>query len=255
MSRRETREKLRGLPLIEHLKELRSRLVASLAFFGVAFIMCYTFRGPIYDFITAPLGNALRGNQLLANLIYTRVTEAFTSSLAIAFSAAMFASIPFWSIEFWLFVTPALYKEEKKQYLPYILASPVLFLAGAAFCYFLVLPPMFEFLIGYVDGMKLTTPLVLQAKIDEYVALTTSLMNAFGICFLTPVFLSLAVRLGIISRDMLKSGRRYAVVIIFVVAAILTPPDVVSQVLLALPLMAMYELSILLTRPRRKKSA
>ncbi|MDR2098453.1 MAG: twin-arginine translocase subunit TatC [Rickettsiales bacterium] len=254
-TKRHPQERLRELPLAEHLRELRHRILASLAFFGVAFILCYTFRDSIYDFATAPLARAMRDNRIIANMIYTKVTEAFTSNLSITFSAAQFLSIPFWSIELWLFITPALYKDEKKQYLPYILLSPALFLLGAAFCYFLVLPPMFGFFLKYTNNEALATPLILEAKIEEYVSLTSSLMNAFGICFLTPIFLGLLVRAGAVSRETLKSKRKYAVVLIFIAAAVLTPPDVVSQILLAVPLMAMYELSILLARPKNPKSA
>lgn len=247
------KEKLRELPLREHIKELRSRILACLAFFSVAFIFCYLCKEHVYNIATYPLVEAFKANRMMPAIIYTRLPEAFTSLLSIASSAAFLVSIPFFTIELWLFITPALYKEERKWLLPYMLLTPILFFAGALFCYFLVLPPAFEFFIGFSDSGKLAAPLVLQTKIAEYIDLAASLLGAFGICFLTPVFLALLSRFGFVSADALRAGRKYAIVAIFALAAILTPPDVASQIMLAVPFMLMYELSILLIAGRKIK--
>ena len=240
-------EKLPELSLLDHLNELRLRLIHSLIFFIIAFIVCYSFKDEIYNLITYPLTKILHENHLQPQIIYTKITENFTSTLSIVFSSALFTSIPYWAIEIWLFITPALYKEEKKYFLPYIFLTPFLFLCGVIFCYFLVLPPAFNFFINYGNNGR-NIPLILEAKITDYINLTTSLLNAFGICFLTPIFLILLVKFGILSRQTLKNQRKYAIVLIFIISAILTPPDVLSQILLAIPLICMYELSILLSK-------
>jgi sec-independent protein translocase protein TatC len=242
---------LKELPLAEHLKELRSRIINCVAFFAVALALCYSCRDRVYNIITYPLVEAFKAGRFMPSVIYTRLTEAFTSMLSISVSAALLVSVPFFTIQLWLFITPALYKEERKWLLPYMLLTPILFFAGVLFCYFFVLPPAYLFFIEFADGDKLASPLMPQARISEYVDLTTSLLTAFGICFLTPVFLALLVRFGIVSADALKRGRKYAVVMIFIVAAVLTPPDVASQIMLAVPLMLMYEISILLLSRRK----
>ena len=240
-------EKLPELTLLDHLTELRLRIIHSVIFFLIAFIVCYSFKNEIYNLITYPLTKVLNENHLQSKIIFTKLTENFTSTLSIVLSASIFISIPYWAIELWLFITPALYKDEKQLFLPYIFITPILFLCGVIFCYFLVLPPAFEFFITFGNSGR-TTPLLLDAKITDYIELTTSLLNAFGICFLTPIFLILLVKFGILSPEKLKKYRKYAIVFIFIIAAILTPPDIFSQILLAIPLIGMYELSILLSK-------
>lgn len=247
-----TKEQLKEFPLIEHLTELRSRIIHSLLFFIFAFVFCYTFKDDIYNLITYPLVSILQNNHISNKLIYTKITEAFTSTISITLSSALFISIPYFAIELWLFITPALYKNEKKYFFPYILITPILYLSGVIFCYFLVLPQTFDFLISFANGKK-ATPLILQAKITEYIDLTITLLNAFGICFLLPIFLILLIKFNIIERQSLIKLRKYAIILIFIIAAILTPPDVISQILLAIPLMLMYELSIILTRTKTKE--
>ncbi len=249
-----TKEQLKEFPLIEHLTELRSRIIRSLLFFLFASIFCYTFRDDIYNLITYPLLSTLESNHIANKLIYTKVTEAFTSTISIIFSSALFISIPYFAIQLWLFITPALYKNEKQQFFPYILITPILFLCGIIFCYFLVLPQAFDFLISFAGGEAKLTPLVLQAKITEYIDLTITLLTAFGICFLLPIFLILLIKFNILERYTLIKFRKYAIIIIFIIAAILTPPDIISQILLAIPLMLMYELSIILTRNKNQQN-
>ena len=245
-----TPEQLDELPLIDHLNELRSRIIQSALFYLVAFILCYSFKDEIYNMITYPLTSVIRKSGLNnIQIIYTKLTENFTSTLSIVLSTATFISIPFWAIEVWLFITPALYRKERLSLFPYIVISPILFLCGVLFCYFIVLPQAFDFFINFgTDGR--TQPLLLQTKITEYINLTTSLLNAFGICFLTPVFLILSVRWGLINRTTLQKNRKYAIVLIFLFSALLTPPDIFSQIILAIPLLLMYEISILLSRPK-----
>lgn len=243
-------EKLPELTLLDHLTELRLRIIHCIIFFLITFIVCYSFKNEIYNLITYPLTKVLNENHLQSKIIFTKLTENFTSTLSIVLSASMFISIPYWAIELWLFITPALYKEEKRYFLPYIFITPILFLCGVIFCYFLVLPPAFDFFITFGNNGR-TTPLLLDAKITDYIELTTSLLNAFGICFLTPIFLILLVKFGILSQEKLKKYRKYAIVFIFIISAILTPPDVFSQILLAIPLIGMYELSILLSKKKK----
>ena len=245
-----TKEKLPELTILDHLKELRLRIIHSLIFFLISFIVCYSFKNEIYNLITYPLTKILNENNIQSKIIYTKITENFTSTLSIILSSSIFISIPYWAIELWLFITPALYKDEKKYFFPYIFITPILFLCGVIFCYFLVLPPTFSFFINFGNQGR-ATPLLLEAKITDYIDLTTSLLNAFGICFLTPIFLILLTKYNIISRESLKKYRKYAIIIIFTIAAILTPPDVLSQFLLALPLITMYEISILLSKKNK----
>ena len=244
-------EQLTELPLIDHLNELRSRIIQSAIFFLIAFILCFSCKEEIYNIITSPLTTAIHKSGISdIHIIYTKLTENFTSTLSIIFSSAIFVSIPFWAIELWLFITPALYKNERLSIFPYIIISPILFLCGVLFCYTIVLPNAFEFFINFGTAGR-TQPLLLQAKITEYINLTTSLLNAFGICFLSPIFLILSVRWGLINRTTLQRNRKYAIVIIFLLSAILTPPDIFSQIILAIPLLVMYELSILLSKPQK----
>ena len=205
------KETLPELSLLDHLNELRQRIIHCLIFFLIALIVCYSFKNEIYNLITYPLLKVIQSSHIKSNLIYTKITENFISTFSIIFSSAIFISIPYWAIELWLFVTPALYKDEKKFFFPYLFLTPILFLCGVIFCYFLVLPPAFEFFINFGQTGR-DTPLLLQAKITDYIDLTTSLLNAFGICFLTPIFLILLVKFGFLSRQTLKKNRKYAIV-------------------------------------------
>ncbi|MCL2439814.1 MAG: twin-arginine translocase subunit TatC [Alphaproteobacteria bacterium] len=241
-------EKLKQMPLFDHIAELRSRIIAAGTFFLVAVALCYTFRYEIYNFMVAPLAKALVANGLKPELIFTSPAEAFTSMLGLVFRAALLFSAPFFVAQAWLYVSPALYKSEKRPALIYAVAAMILFLAGAVFAYMLVLPVALRFLSGFVDGAGLAAPLVPQMKIAEYFSFAVAMMFAFGICFITPVLLVFMVRFGAVRNATLRAGRKYWVLFAFVIGAILTPPDVASQVMLALPLIAMYEAAILITR-------
>ena len=245
------KEKLPELSLLDHLNELRQRIIHCLIFFLISFIFCYSFKNEIYNLITYPLLQTIQSSHIQSKLIYTKITENFISTFSIVTFASFFVSIPYWAIELWIFITPALYKDEKKRFFPYIFLIPLLFLCGVVFCYFLILPPAFEFFINFGQEGRLL-PLSLQAKITDYIDLTTSLLNAFGMCFLTPIFLILLVKLNILRRETLKKNRKYAIVLIFTISAILTPPDVLSQILLAIPLIFMYEISIILSKNNNK---
>ena len=244
------KETLPELSLLDHLNELRQRIIHCLIFFIIAFIVCYSFKEEIYNLITYPLLKVIQSSHTNSKIIYTKITENLVSTFSIIISSAIFISIPYWAIELWLFITPALYKEEKRFFFPYIFLTPILFLCGVIFCYFLILPPAFNFFINFGQSGR-NIQLSLQAKITDYIDLTTSLLNAFGLCFLTPICLILLVKFGILSRETLKKNRKYAIVIIFIISAILTPPDVLSQILLAIPLIAMYEISILLSKKHK----
>lgn len=241
------KEVLKEYTLIEHIKELRSRIIKSMIFFIFAFIFCYCFKREIYNIITYPLLKTLTESKLSTTIIYTKITEAFTSTLSLTFSSAFFLSIPYIGIQLWLYIMPGLYKKERKLFLPYLLITPILFITGVIFCYFLILPIAYKFLISFGNN-NAQIPLILQTKITEYIDLTITLLKAFGISFLFPIFLILLIKFNIVSRQTLITKRKYAIIIIFIISAILTPPDVISQILLAIPLLLMYETSIYLTR-------
>jgi sec-independent protein translocase protein TatC len=246
------KEKLKQLPLFDHLAELRRRIVLCAVFFTVALALCWSFRANIYAAITAPLADALKASGQSAEFIYTGITEGFSSLLAIALKAALCVSLPFFAIEGWLYIAPGLYKDERRRSAPYLLAAPALFVCGLAFAYCFVLPAAFDFLIGFPRASNLETPLVLMAKLPEYIDLATSLLFAFGLCFLIPLALVLCIRLGIVSRESLAKGRKFWLVASFVAGAALTPPDIMSQIMLAIPLYLMLEAALLITRRNPK---
>ncbi len=245
------------MPLIDHLMELRSRLLWSVGAFVICFAVCYYFSTQIYGFLARPLADILQhqgGGE--RRMIFTALYEAFFTYLKVAFFGAVFFSFPMWATQLWLFVAPGLYRSEKKAILPFLVASPFLFVMGAALAYYFVFPLAWRFFISFEtppDGGAL--PVQLEAKVSEYLSLVMQMILAFGIAFQMPVLLTLLCRVGILSVDSLRRGRRYAIVGIFVVAAILTPPDVISQVGLAVPLLALYEISILAARWMTPKPA
>ncbi len=234
------------MPLIDHLLELRRRLLWSVAAFAICFAVCYYFSSQIYGFLAQPLADILvqqGGGE--RRMIFTALYEAFFTYLKVAFFGAVFFSFPIWATQLWLFIAPGLYKSEKKAVTPFIIASPFLFVAGAALAYYFIFPLAWQFFISFESGAgDGGIPVQLEAKVSEYLSLVMQMILAFGLAFQMPVALTLLCRVGILQVETLRKGRRYAIVAIFVVAAVLTPPDIISQIGLAVPMIILYELSI-----------
>ncbi len=235
------------MPLLDHLIELRTRLLWSVGAFLICFAVCYYFSRGIYSFLAQPLADILVSKTgQNRRLIFTALYEAFFTYLKVAFFGAAFISFPVVASQVWLFVAPGLYRSEKRAFLPFLVATPVLFVAGAALAYYFVFPAAWTFFLSFespTGGGGL--PVQLEAKVSEYLGLVMRLIFAFGLAFQLPVLLTLLAKVGIISSRGLKKYRRYAYVGMFVVAAIITPPDVITQTGLAIPLIALYEISIL----------
>jgi len=239
-------------PLLEHLIELRRRLVWAAAALGLAFCFCYYFAEHIFAFLVQPLLRAGQGK-----LIYTDIFEAFFAKLKVALFAAIMLSFPVVANQVWRFVAPGLYRKEKRALLPFIVLTPVLFLSGAAMAYYLAMPLALHFLLGFQGNVGGIQQEALPA-IGNYLSFVTKFLFGFGVAFLLPVLLMLLERAGIVTRIQLVKGRRYAVVMIFGVAALLAPPDVVSMLLLALPLVLLYEFALVMiwfTERRRARDA
>ncbi len=243
-------------PLIEHLTELRSRLIWSLLAFVVAMVACFTVADPIFDFLTRPICGALAERGQDCSLAMIKLQEGFFVAIRISFLGGFALSFPFIGYQLWRFVAPGLYKSEKSAFLPFLIASPGMFFLGAAFAYYVILPLAFDFFLGFqktvptsgeVDPAVTTSAgIAFFGSIEEYLALTIKFVLAFGICFQLPVLLTLMGKAGLVSAAGLGGVRKYAVVGILIVAAIATPPDVVSQVILFSVVYGLYEVSILL---------
>lgn len=231
--------------LIEHFIELRRRLLYCVIALFVGFCVCYYFSDAIYTFLVKPLAEVLQ-KKGAHQLIYTSLAEAFFMYVKLSFWAGFCVTFPFLGFQLWRFVAPGLYRQEKRTFLPFLIASPLLFLCGAALAYYFIFPLAWDFFTSFeTQGREGSLPIQLEAKVSEYLSLVMQLIFAFGLCFQLPVILILLVRLGIINAKALSKNRKFVFLGCFIVGAILTPPDVISQIGLALPLYLLYEISIL----------
>ncbi len=244
----------KNLSFVNHLTELRSRLIKTFWFLFISFIICYIFSAEIYDFLVKPYSRAIIESNLDRRLIFTALHEAFITYLKVAFFASFFITSPIFLTQIWKFVAPGLYQNEKKALLPYLIATPILFVLGGLLVYYLVMPLAIKFFLSFESAADPSSIAIqLEAKVNEYLSLIMRLIFAFGISFQLPVILSLLARIGAIDSIYLKERRKYVVVIIFAFAALLTPPDPITQIGLALPLLILYELSILVVKIIEKK--
>lgn len=267
-------------PLIEHLKELRSRLIWSVLAFVVAMVLCYFVWNPIFDFLTQPICHALEKRGQTCGLILLKLQEGFFVAMRIAFFGGFVLAFPVVGYQLWRFIAPGLYRSERSAFLPFLIASPVMFIMGAAFAYYVILPWAFDFFLGFQQGplalpddpttaatTAVTTAttaasgaaqqpwagIVFQGSVEEYLALTTKFILAFGLSFQLPVALTLMGKAGLVSSEGLSSVRRYAVIAILVLSAMVTPPDVISQIVLFTVIYGLYEVSIFLIRRIERK--
>ena len=227
-----TDDNVKKSSFVEHLTELRSRLLKSVIYLFIFFILCYVFSENIYNFLISPYAEAVKNDDINRRMIFTALHETFIT-----------------------YVAPGLYKNEKKALLPYLVATPILFLLGAMLVYFLIMPLAIKFFLSFETSMQSNTlPIQLEAKVNEYLSLIMRLIFAFGISFQLPVLLSLLARVGFVDSEYLKKKRKYVVIIIFAVAAILTPPDPITQIGLGIPLLILYEISIISVKLIEKRN-
>ncbi len=247
------------MPLMDHLIELRRRLMWSVLTLFVVFVVCFVVAEQLFEFLSIPLRDALLDNAISERqqrLIFTDLTEVFFTYVKVAFFFAAFVSCPVFLTQIWLFIAPGLYKDEKTAFAPFLLASPILFFIGASLVYFVIFPLAAEFFLGFqVQGSANNLAIELEAKVNEYLGLIMKLIFAFGLCFQLPVLMTLLARVGLATSKGMAEKRRYAIVGVFIVAAIFTPPDPLSQLALAIPIVLLYEFSILMAKLVEKKQA
>lgn len=254
-------------PLVEHLKELRDRLIYSVAAFAVCFVIGYIFWQPVFAFLSRPMCEVLAERGQECQLVLIKMQEGFFVAIRIAMWGGFALAFPIIAYQLWRFVAPGLYRSEKNAFLPFLIASPVMFVIGGAFAYYIILPFAFAFFLGFQDsfaadvaqGGSLAAPpagVVFQGSMEAYLSLTMTFVLAFGLCFQLPVLLTLMGRAGLTTSAGLRSMRKYAVVLILAVAAIVTPPDVFSQLVLFSAIYPLYEISIfLIARFERQREA
>ncbi len=252
----------REMPLLDHLIELRNRLTYSAIAILIGFVVSWFFASEIFDFLARPLAKICMenttpdGRPLCDRMIYTNLVEKFFTELKIAFWAGTFIAFPFVATQLWLFIAPGLYRHEKQALLPFLVATPVLFFLGGAVVYYFIFPLAWRFFLSFQSpGSEDMLPIELEARVGEYLDLVMKMIFAFGIAFQLPVALTLLGRVGLVSSEGLARNRKFVIVGLFTVAAVLTPPDVISQIGLALPLLLLYEVSIWLVRAAERRRA
>ena len=260
MAKAKSNVKAKKMSIVDHLIELRNRLLIASISFLILFFLCFikftdenqNFADLVYIFLQQPLAEKIRESG--GRMIFTALHEGFFTQVKVAFFISMSIAFPILLIQLWKFIAPGLYENEKKVFTPFLIATPVLFFLGACMVYYVVIPLAWDFFISFqVSSVDGSLPIELEPRISEYLSLVMKLIFAFGICFELPVILLLLTKSGILSPNDLANKRKYAILIAFVVAAILTPPDIISQILLALPIIILYEFSILLSKITFKK--
>jgi len=248
-------DKISQSSFVGHLTELRSRLVKSIIYFFIFFVICYLLSENIYSFLVQPYADAVKDDVIQRRLIYTALHETFITYLKVAFFSSIFITSPIILTQIWKFIAPGLYKNEKLTLLPYLIITPILFILGAMLVYYLIMPLAIKFFLSFeTSTINNSLPIQLEAKVNEYLSLIMRLIFAFGLSFQLPVLLSLLARVGFVDSMYLKKRRKYVVVIIFAVAALITPPDPITQIGLGIPLLILYELSILSVKIIEKKN-
>jgi sec-independent protein translocase protein TatC len=247
------------MPLLDHLIELRQRLLYSVIALFVAFLVCFYFAQTLFDFLAEPLASILlerASENRNPRLIFTDLTEVFFTHIKIAFFFGAFITCPVFLTQLWLFIAPGLYKNEKTAFGPFLVASPILFFAGGALVYYVIFPLAWHFFLTFeTPGGAGSLPIELEAKVNEYLSLVMKLIFAFGLCFQLPVIMTLLARVGLATSAGMAAKRKYAIVGVFIAAAIFTPPDPLSQISLAIPIILLYEISILMAKLVEKKKA